>query len=64
MTYSIRLYQNGRPTGDEHWSDIFGEAKALAETAVETGAADRVEILDDAGGPIFHYPPIARPQEE
>jgi hypothetical protein len=58
MTYTIRYFQDSRPTGDEHWTGIYGEAKALAENAVNSGAADRVEILDEAGQPVFHYPPL------
>jgi hypothetical protein len=64
MTYTILYYQEARPTGDEHWTGIFGEAKALAEHAVETGVADRVEILDEAGQLVFHHPPLAPPAEE
>lgn len=64
MTYTIRYYQDARPTGDEHWTGIFGEAKALAENAVGSGTADRVEILDEAGQLLFHYPALAPPGEE
>ena len=64
MTYTIRYYQDARPTGDEHWTGIYGEAKALAENAVETGAADRVEILDEAGQVVFHHPPLTPAAEE
>lgn len=64
MTYTIRYYQDARPTGDEHWTGIYGEAKALAENAVATGAAERVEILDEAGQLVFHHPPLAPPVEE
>jgi hypothetical protein len=63
MTYTIRYFQDGRPTGDEHWTGIYGEAKALAENAVTTGTAERVEILDATGQLVFHHPPLA-PVEE
>jgi hypothetical protein len=59
MAYLIRYFQNSRPTGDEHWTGIFGEAKALAGNAVKTGAAQRVEILDEDGQIVFHYPRIS-----
>ena len=64
MTYTIRYFQDSRPTGDEHWTGIFGEAKALAMNAVESGAADRVEILEEAGQLVFHHPPLAPPAGE
>ena len=59
MTYTIRHFEGDRPTGDEHWTGIFGEAKALAENAVATGSAQRVEVLDEAGQLVFHYPPLS-----
>jgi hypothetical protein len=62
--YTIRYYQDGRPTGDEHWTGIYGEAKALAENAVSTGAADRVEIIDEAGQVAFEHPPVASLTQE
>jgi hypothetical protein len=64
MTYTIRYFQDSRPTGDEHWTGIYGEAKALAENAVESGAADRVEIVDEAGQLVFHHPPLTPPAQE
>lgn len=64
MTYTIRYYQDARPTGDEHWTGIYGEAKALAENAVASGSADRVEILDEAGQLVFQHPSLALPAEE
>ena len=58
MTYTIRFYHEGRPTGDELWTAIFGEAKAIAENALQTGAADRAEVLDEDGQLVFELPPL------
>ena len=58
MSYLIRYFHDLRPTGDEHWTAIFGEAKALAANAVKNGAAQRVEILTADGTLVFHYPPV------
>jgi hypothetical protein len=56
MTHTIRYFKDGRPTGDEHWTGIFGEARALAENAVHTAAAERVEVIDDDGNIAFQHP--------
>jgi len=61
MAFTIKYYEAGRPTGDEHWTGIFGEARALAQNAVTTGAAEKVEIRDEAGQLIFQYPEAQEP---
>jgi hypothetical protein len=46
----------GQITSDELWHGSFEDAKEVAQSAVETGNAERVKLLDNQGGELFHYP--------
>ena len=62
MPYVISYMQNGGSLiGSEAWPRGFEEAKAHAKKAVLVGTAERVEIRDEGGSLVYHYPRVMRP---
>jgi hypothetical protein len=60
MTYAIDLLERGRSAATEYWAGGFDAAKEHAENAILTGCAERVEIRDERGKLLFHYPRTMR----
>ena len=60
MTYAIDLLIRGRSAATEYWASRFDDAKVYAKNAVLTGCAERVEIRDESGKLLFHYPRTMR----
>lgn len=61
MPLHITESLNGQTTSIGQWEEIlFESAKEHARTVVENGLADRVEIRDDGGNLVFHYPRTLR----
>jgi hypothetical protein len=60
MTYAIDLLEGGRSAATEYWPGRFDAAKEQAKNAVLTGCAERVEIRDESGKLLFHYPRTMR----
>jgi hypothetical protein len=58
--YTIVYYDAEKESGRELCTCSFGEARNLAGTAVEGGAANRAVVLDDVGRLVFQYPRVAR----
>lgn len=58
--YRVDLFQRGELTGIRFFdSTEFHAAKQCATVAVRTGAADRAEVVDDAGASLFDALPRA-----
>lgn len=58
--YRVDLFQGGELTGIRFFdSNEFHAAKQCATVAVRTGAADRAEVVDDAGTSLFDALPRA-----
>ena len=55
--YKFIYHRKSATTGD-FWKGTLTNAKVLAITTVEQGAAERVEIYDDANRRLFRYPKI------
>lgn len=52
--YRVDLFQSGELTGIRFFeSDEFHAAKQCATMAVSNGAADRAEVVNDAGKSLF-----------
>ena len=47
-------------TGTERMDCSLADARELAERSVKSSAADRVEILDESGTKLAHYPRVLR----
>ena len=59
MSYHITSTLKGQTVAIEQYSDIlFESAKDHARTMVESKLADRVEIRNDDGKLVFHYPRV------
>ena len=55
----------GEGTGPEYWNDYPLEAASqTVRQWVEDGVRDRVEIRNDAGELLFHYPRNLRPAHQ
>ena len=61
MSYSIDSYLKGELRAKEAWGGMtFTAAQDHAKAMVETGIADRVEVRDEAGQLLFHFPRVTR----
>lgn len=62
MPYTIIYHHvDGERFGSEEWKRGLEEAKALANRAVLVGTSKRVEIRDEAGALVYHYPRVTCP---
>lgn len=56
MPYTINYMINDRIEWTDHWPDTLETAQAVGKEAVEAGTAERIEIRDEQGAAVFHYP--------
>jgi hypothetical protein len=53
MTYRLNLYSNAKLTSTELVDSSLEEAKKLALSALDSGKAQRAELLNKAGSIMF-----------
>jgi hypothetical protein len=53
MTYRLNLYSNAKLTSTELVDSSLEEAKKLAHSALDSGKAQRAELLNKAGSIMF-----------
>ena len=60
MVYSIHFFRGGMELGSTPWDKGLEAGKKHAETHMNIKGADRVEVRNDAGAIVFHFPRVLR----
>jgi hypothetical protein len=58
MAHTISYLSGAKPVGEESWQGSMSEAQALAQKVVNADEYDRVEIRDETGQLVYHYPRV------
>jgi hypothetical protein len=61
VAYTINYFKQSRlEWADDPWRGTLEDAQATAENAVASGTAERVEVRNEHGDLVFHYPRTTR----